>query len=114
MYSKMRLAVWMTSDTLNGVEGSLDHGLLPLRGDRPRSGASEPCADTLLDLVDRNVADTPFFMCICDSLGWSSVYEARAAAAALLFCFSAAISVFAAGPEECGFCPVINRPSLTT
>jgi hypothetical protein len=25
-----------------------------------------------------------------------------------------AISAFAAGPEECGFWPVINRPSVTT
>ncbi|SDT58570.1 hypothetical protein SAMN05444158_7267 [Bradyrhizobium canariense] len=44
----------------------------------------------------------------------SSIYEARAVAAGLPFCFSAAIRVFAAGPEECGFCPVISRPLLTT
>ena len=43
----------------HGVEGSLDHGLLPLRGDRPRPNLG---ADTLLDLVDRNVADTPFYV----------------------------------------------------
>ena len=48
------------------------------------------------------------------SLDGYSIYEARAVAAGLAFCFSAAISVFAAGPEECGFCPVISRPSLTT
>ena len=43
-----------------------------------------------------------------------SVYEALAAAAGLPFCVTAAISAFAAGPEECGFCPVISRPSRTT
>ena len=32
--------------------------------------------------------------------------------AGLVFCFTAAISVFAAGPDECGFCPVISKPSL--
>jgi hypothetical protein len=47
-------------------------------------------------------------------LGRYSIYEARAAAAGLAFCFNAAIRVFAAGPEECGFCPVISRPLLTT
>jgi hypothetical protein len=31
-------------------------------------------------------------------------------AAGPAFCFTAAISVFAAGPEECGFCPVISNP----
>lgn len=48
------------------------------------------------------------------SLDGYSIYEARAATAGFAFCFSAAIRVFAAGPEECGFCPVISRPSLTT
>jgi hypothetical protein len=48
------------------------------------------------------------------SLDGYSIYEARAVAPGLVFCFSAAISVFAAGPEECGFCPVISMPSLTT
>ena len=48
------------------------------------------------------------------SLDGYSIYEARALATGLAFCFTAAISVFAAGPEECGFCPVISRPSLTT
>src|SRR3954447_15664862 len=43
-----------------------------------------------------------------------AIYEARAVTAGLVFCFTAAISVFAAGPDECGFCPVINKPSLTT
>jgi hypothetical protein len=43
-----------------------------------------------------------------------SIYEARALAAGLAFCFSAAIRVFAAGPEDAGFCPVISRPSVTT
>ena len=43
-----------------------------------------------------------------------SIYEARAVAIGLAFCFTAAISVFAAGPEECGFCPVISSPLLTT
>ncbi len=43
-----------------------------------------------------------------------SIYDARAAAAGVAFCFTAAISVFAAGPEEAGFCPVISKPSLTT
>ena len=42
-----------------------------------------------------------------------SIYEA-ARAAGFAFLFTAAISVFAAGPEECGFCPVISKPSLTT
>jgi hypothetical protein len=42
------------------------------------------------------------------------IYWARAVPAGFVFCFNAAISVFAAGPEECGFCPVISRPSLTT
>jgi hypothetical protein len=42
------------------------------------------------------------------------IYEARAVPAGFVFCFNAVISVFAAGPEECGFCPVISRPSLTT
>jgi hypothetical protein len=32
-------------------------------------------------------------------------------AAGLARCFTAAIRVFAAGPEECGFCPVISWPS---
>src|SRR5271156_3782127 len=32
----------------------------------------------------------------------------------LAICFSFANRVFAAGPEECGFCPVISRPSVTT
>jgi hypothetical protein len=41
-----------------------------------------------------------------------AIYEARAAGFAFLL--SATISVFAAGPEECGFCPVISKPSLTT
>jgi hypothetical protein len=48
------------------------------------------------------------------SLDRYSIYEARAAAAGLAFCFIVAIRVFAAGPEECGFCPVISSPSLTT
>ena len=43
-----------------------------------------------------------------------AIYDARAAAAGVAFCFTAAISVFAAGPEEAGFCPVISKPSLTT
>ena len=43
-----------------------------------------------------------------------SIYEARVVAAGLAFRFTAAISVFAAGPEELGFCPVISSPSLTT
>jgi hypothetical protein len=43
-----------------------------------------------------------------------SIYEARTAAADLAFCVTAAIRVFAAEPEECGFCPVISWPSLTT
>jgi hypothetical protein len=42
------------------------------------------------------------------------LYDARALAAGVAFCFTAAISVFAAGPEEAGFCPVISKPSLTT
>ena len=42
------------------------------------------------------------------------LYDARAAAAGVAFCFTAAINVFAAGPEEAGFCPVISKPSLTT
>jgi hypothetical protein len=33
--------------------------------------------------------------------------------AGLAFCFTAAISVFAAGLEEAGFCPVISKPPLT-
>jgi hypothetical protein len=41
-----------------------------------------------------------------------SIYEARAAGFAFLL--RAAKSVFAAAPEECGFCPVISKPSLTT
>ena len=40
------------------------------------------------------------------------IYEARVTGFAFLL--TAAISVFAAGPEECGFCPVISKPSLTT
>jgi hypothetical protein len=40
------------------------------------------------------------------------IYEARAAG--LAFFFSAAINAFAAGPEECGFWPVVRRPSVTT
>jgi hypothetical protein len=48
------------------------------------------------------------------SLDGYSIYEARVVAAGLAFCFTAAISVFAAGPEEAGFCPVISKPSLTT
>lgn len=43
-----------------------------------------------------------------------SIYEARALAAGAAFCLTAAIKVFAAGPEEAGFCPVISKPSLTT
>ena len=31
--------------------------------------------------------------------------------AGLAFCLTAAISVFAAGPEEARFCPVISKPS---
>src|ERR1700721_3337085 len=46
-------------------------------------------------------------------LGRYSIYEARAVAAGFAFCFTAAISVFAAGPDEWGFCPVISRPSVT-
>jgi hypothetical protein len=46
--------------------------------------------------------------------GWISIYEALAPGAGFAFCFTAANRVFAAGPEECGFCPVIKRPSLTT
>jgi hypothetical protein len=41
-------------------------------------------------------------------------YDARAVAAGVAFCFTAAISFFAAGPDEAGFCPVIRKPSLTT
>jgi hypothetical protein len=48
------------------------------------------------------------------SLDEYSIYDACAAAAGLVFFFTAAISVFAAGPEEAGFCPVISKPSLTT
>ena len=48
------------------------------------------------------------------SLDGYSIYDARAAAAGAAFCFTAAISVFAAGPEEAGFCPVMSGPSLTT
>jgi hypothetical protein len=43
-----------------------------------------------------------------------NVYDARAVAGGAAFWFTAAISVFAAGPEEAGFCPVISKPSLTT
>jgi hypothetical protein len=46
---------------------------------------------------------------------WSiSIYEARAVTGDLAACFTAAIKVSAARPEECGFCPVINKPSWTT
>ena len=48
------------------------------------------------------------------SLDGYSIYDARAVGAGLAFCCTAAISVFAAGPEEAGFCPVISKPSLTT
>ena len=48
------------------------------------------------------------------SLDEYSIYEARTVAAGLVFGFTAAIRVFAAVPEECGFCPVISKPSLTT
>jgi hypothetical protein len=48
------------------------------------------------------------------SFNGSSIYDVRAVAAGAAFCFTAAISVFAAGPEEAGFCPVISKPSLTT
>jgi hypothetical protein len=48
------------------------------------------------------------------SLDGYSIFAARLAPAGLAVCFTAAIRVFAAGPEECGFCPVIKRPSLTT
>src|ERR1700727_877999 len=41
-------------------------------------------------------------------------YDARATVDDPAFCFSAAISVFAAGPDELGFCPVISKPSVTT
>src|SRR6185312_14545468 len=41
------------------------------------------------------------------------VYEARAVIG-FVFSFSFASRVCAAGPEECGFCPVINWPALTT
>jgi hypothetical protein len=44
----------------------------------------------------------------------TDIYDARAVAAGVAFCFTAAISVFAAGPEEAGFWPVISKPSLTT
>jgi hypothetical protein len=44
----------------------------------------------------------------------SHLYDARVVAADVAFCFTAAIRVFAAGPEEAGFCPVISKPSLTT
>lgn len=44
----------------------------------------------------------------------SSIYEARAPTAGLTICCSFASRVFAAAPDECGFCPVISRPSLTT
>jgi hypothetical protein len=47
-------------------------------------------------------------------LDQSPVYEARALLAGLVTCFSFASRVCAAAPEECGFCPVINNPSLTT
>jgi hypothetical protein len=43
-----------------------------------------------------------------------SIYVAGALVAGLAICFNIASRVFAAGPEEFGFCPVINRPSLTT
>ena len=42
------------------------------------------------------------------------IRNTQAVATGLAFCFTAAISVFAAGPEEAGFCPVISKPSLTT
>jgi hypothetical protein len=48
------------------------------------------------------------------SLDGYSIYDARALAAGVAFCFTAAINVFAVGPEEAGFCPVISKPSLTT
>jgi hypothetical protein len=48
------------------------------------------------------------------ALDRSPIYEARAVAAGLAFCFTAAIRVFAAGPDEWGFCPVISSPSVTT
>ena len=43
-----------------------------------------------------------------------SIRKTQAVAAGLTFCFTAAISVFAAGPKEAGFCPVTSKPSLTT
>jgi hypothetical protein len=43
-----------------------------------------------------------------------SIYNARTVIPGVAFCFTATISVFAAGPEEAGFCPVISKPSLTT
>ena len=48
------------------------------------------------------------------SLDGYSIYDARAVAAGVAFCFTTAIKVFAAGPEEAGFWPVISKPSLTT
>jgi hypothetical protein len=43
------------------------------------------------------------------SLDEYSIYNTQAVAAGLAFWFTAAISVFAAGPEEAGFCPVISK-----
>ena len=51
---------------------------------------------------------------IRQSFNGSSIYDARAVAAGAAFWFTAPISVFAAGPEEAGFWPVISKPSLTT
>lgn len=48
------------------------------------------------------------------SLDGYPIYDARAVLTGAAFCFTAAISAFAAGPEDAGFCPVISRPSLTT
>ena len=44
----------------------------------------------------------------------STIRQVHAVAADVAFFFSAAMSVFAAGPDDCGFCPVMSWPSLTT
>ena len=50
----------------------------------------------------------------CDNGYGGPVYDALAVMLGFPFCFNAAISAMAAGPEECGFCPVVRRPSVTT
>jgi hypothetical protein len=77
-----------------------DDAALCRSGEAPIASASRTA---IRDCIDRKLA----------SLDGSSIYEARAPAAGLAFCFRAS-RVFAAGPEECGFCPVISRPSVTT